>query len=659
MRAGVTTTTLVGHEPHNPRRSTCGSGPGPGSAAIFTATPTALVIDDDLVARSRLQTLLANLGVAVTSCGSVAEGLRHLQEDIAENGCVSFTRIFCDIVMPEASGDSLLGLLTSSGWPCSIVMVTGSATEEQRSICKSLGAIAVLSKPVRRAVLQPYFVLDASADGRRVPGPPMLSTVLAMDDKRLADSLLTSTLVTEAERHHGPDHLVEPAIPAWADQELMDEAGLSKRRPVSAPRLRHSAPSMGARSQSFQPSGSSAGNDEFALFHTSAGVHSMAMGASLALAVHVQAADFGDAPEPTGQAQEDAALFEEQREDGSPVPEATAERIYRFLMVLIINNHLDMPVAIEAVIFLERAVRRSSLMITHTNWKSLLLTAIILGSKAHYDEQVWVEDFVKALRMYHLSAGELHRLEMALLRLTDYGLLVRQSTFTLYCMELASLHTSACPFCQERRSWRFREFQAASAAAATSVADGAEAVVTQASLRGRRSLGSVPIPADDEEDLDRSLSRRHPRSKSGPVDTASLRQGVQQSHGAPAGGGPGRGVPGAENADVSAHTAGAPSMSGSDSVDGASSDGDVVSGRPADVDAMDCDDLVRGMVQPHGYRRHRAHTPAATSGSVPPSAEQRRSGIWRAGAAAISRLRSSTSAGGSSGSHDGGVAALW
>lgn len=63
------------------------------------------------------------------------------------------------------------------------------------------------------------------------------------------------------------------------------------------------------------------------------------------------------------------------------------------------------------------------------------------------DEQVWVEDFVSTLRMYHLSAPELHRLEMALLRLTDYGTLVRQSTFTLYSMELVTLHHSACPFC--------------------------------------------------------------------------------------------------------------------------------------------------------------------------------------------------------------------
>jgi len=54
---------------------------------------------------------------------------------------------------------------------------------------------------------------------------------------------------------------------------------------------------------------------------------------------------------------------------------------------------------------------------------------------------------VSTLRMYHLSAPELHRLEMALLRLTDYGTHVRQSTFTLYTMELVALHHAACPFC--------------------------------------------------------------------------------------------------------------------------------------------------------------------------------------------------------------------
>lgn len=174
------------------------------------------------------------------------------------------------------------------------------------------------------------------------------------------------------------------------------------------------------------------------------------------------------------------------RAPGEEAPRATPERIYRFLMVLIIKNHLDMAVAIVAVVFLERAARRSQLQIGHSNWKSLLLTAIIVASKAHCartrarplaravapyaraalivaapcalaralcradDEQVWVEDFVTTLRMYHLSAPELHRLEMALLRLTDYGTLVRQSTFTLYSLELVALHHAACPFCAQQ-----------------------------------------------------------------------------------------------------------------------------------------------------------------------------------------------------------------
>jgi len=353
------------------------------SGAIFTATPTALIIDDDPVARRRLESILTALGVAVTVCSSVAEGLKALQADIGENGCVTFTRIFCDIVMPEAPGDALLSLLTSSGWPCSIVMVTGCASEEQRIKCESMGATAVLSKPVRRTVLRPYFEADELRDGRRLPGRPQVTLSVASQASRVANALLSCPAdINPSTRLHAP---------SWAG---FDGVPAGRRRAASAPRQRipgwrsivphASGGGGGAPGLGNAGARGGTGSPDVDSSHTSVAVHSLAMGAALALAVHVETTERDVVKETmTPELEAAAALFEEQVAAGEMAPRATPERIYRFLMVLIINNTLDMPVAIEAIIFLERATRRSGLRLSHTNWKSLLLTSIIVASKAH------------------------------------------------------------------------------------------------------------------------------------------------------------------------------------------------------------------------------------------------------------------------------------
>lgn len=255
---------------------------GTTSAAIFTAKPTALVVDDDPVARQRLNLLLLNLGVQVRCCASVAEGLKALQEDIGEHGCVTFTRIFCDIVMPEASGDALLGLLTSSGWPCSIVMVTGNATEEERQKCEAMGATAVLSKPVRKSDLEAYFTAEATRDGRQMPGRPAVSLRHAAESSQLADALLVSSSDRSAFEN------CTRQVPSWT---VARDTG--KPRAVSAPRLR-------ARTKS----GGRAVESELDWTHTSAAVHALAMGAALALAVHVEAGERDAGQGPMGQAAE-------------------------------------------------------------------------------------------------------------------------------------------------------------------------------------------------------------------------------------------------------------------------------------------------------------------------------------------------------------------
>mmetsp|Transcript_266 Transcript_266/g.752 ORF Transcript_266/g.752 Transcript_266/m.752 type:complete len:183 (+) Transcript_266:1033-1581(+) len=122
--------------------------------------------------------------------------------------------------------------------------------------------------------------------------------------------------------------------------------------------------------------------------------------------------------------------------------------IYRFVVIVMINLQLDEELLVTAVILLERACRVSQLILTETNWQSVLLAAIIIAAKTHYDEAVWLGDFVNRLRMYPLDSTYLHEVEMAFLRAIRFCVIVRPSSFYRYSSEILTLHDTYCPYRQ-------------------------------------------------------------------------------------------------------------------------------------------------------------------------------------------------------------------
>ena len=122
------------------------------------------------------------------------------------------------------------------------------------------------------------------------------------------------------------------------------------------------------------------------------------------------------------------------------------EWIYRFTLIVASNLQLDEELLVTATILLERACRLAHLVLTEANWQSVLLAAIIVAAKTHYDESVWLGDFVSRLRMYPLSAAFLHTVEMALLRALRYNVIVRPSSYYRYSAEIATLHDNFCPY---------------------------------------------------------------------------------------------------------------------------------------------------------------------------------------------------------------------
>jgi hypothetical protein len=122
------------------------------------------------------------------------------------------------------------------------------------------------------------------------------------------------------------------------------------------------------------------------------------------------------------------------------------EWIYRFVVIVMVNLQLEEELLVTAVVLLERAARVSHLVLTDSNWQSVLLAAIVVAAKTHYDESVWLSDFVNRLRMYPLDSTFLHEIEMSFLSAIRFCVIVKPSSFYRYSSEIATLHDTHCPY---------------------------------------------------------------------------------------------------------------------------------------------------------------------------------------------------------------------
>ncbi|MFC5302810.1 response regulator [Azospira restricta] len=155
--------------------------PTPEPSAAVAGRPVALVIEDDARAAELLRLQLEAEGFAVRHAAGGREGLAQLA---AETPAV----IILDLLLPDADGWELLAQLKQPDSPAAQVpvVIVSIVADTQRGI--SLGAGAVLQKPVTRADL-----LRALADvglARRSPPPK----VLVADDDPQAVALLAAYL---------------------------------------------------------------------------------------------------------------------------------------------------------------------------------------------------------------------------------------------------------------------------------------------------------------------------------------------------------------------------------------------------------------------------------------------------------------------------------
>ena len=118
----------------------------------------------------------------------------------------------------------------------------------------------------------------------------------------------------------------------------------------------------------------------------------------------------------------------------------TLEEIYYYCKYVIISGRMEKEIPILCLVYLERFLTKTGVLMNHANWKRLTLISLILASKIWDDDSLENVHFPQVLP--DITLKEISSLEKVFLSLIDFDLMIRGSEYAKYYFVLKTFADS-------------------------------------------------------------------------------------------------------------------------------------------------------------------------------------------------------------------------
>jgi hypothetical protein len=106
------------------------------------------------------------------------------------------------------------------------------------------------------------------------------------------------------------------------------------------------------------------------------------------------------------------------------------EEIYYYCKYVIVSGRMEKEIPILCLIYIERFLTKSGLLMNFSNWKRMTLISLILASKIWDDDSLENVHFPQV--MSDITLREISQLEKVFLNLIDFDLVIRGSEYAKY-----------------------------------------------------------------------------------------------------------------------------------------------------------------------------------------------------------------------------------
>lgn len=116
------------------------------------------------------------------------------------------------------------------------------------------------------------------------------------------------------------------------------------------------------------------------------------------------------------------------------------EELYYYCKYVIIQGRMEKEIPILCLVYIERFLTKSGLLMNYSNWRRLTLISLILASKIWDDDSLENVHFPQV--MSDITLKEITALEKVFLMVLDYDLVIKGSEYAKYYFILKTLADS-------------------------------------------------------------------------------------------------------------------------------------------------------------------------------------------------------------------------